>query len=47
MDGWVGVDVRGRPCGRARVDLLIQYATRRRHIFCVLSCSTTFFDISL
>ena len=28
----VGVAARARVCGRARVDLVIQYATRMRHI---------------
>jgi hypothetical protein len=32
---------------QTRVDLLIHYAKRRRHIVCVLSGSTIFFDIIL
>jgi hypothetical protein len=44
VGGWVGA--RPRACACAYVALLIQYATRRRHIVCVLSGSTTFLDIS-
>ena len=40
---WVGA--LARTCACARVGFLIQYATRRRRIVCVLSGSTIFFDI--
>ena len=40
---WVGARAQARAC--ARVGLLIQYATRMRHIACVLAGSTIFFDI--
>jgi hypothetical protein len=39
------VGVRAQACACARVGLLIQYATRRLHIVCVLSGFTIFFDI--
>ena len=39
------VDARALACACARVGLLIQYATRRRHIAYGLSGSTTVFDI--
>jgi hypothetical protein len=37
-------DARGRECACARVALLIQYASRRRHVVCGLS-GFIFFDI--
>jgi hypothetical protein len=39
------VGTRARACARARVAVFIQYATRRRHIICGLSHSTSFLDI--
>jgi hypothetical protein len=41
----VGVDAEARACACARAALLIQQATRIRHIVCGLSDSPTFFDI--
>ena len=41
----VCVGVRTLACACARVGALIQYAMRRRHILCVRSGSTIFFDI--
>jgi hypothetical protein len=48
VGGWAsGVVVVGVVAqARAFAFLLIQYVTRRRHIVCVLSDSTTFFDIT-
>ena len=37
--------IQARTCACARVGLLIKYATRRRHIVCVLSGSTRLFNI--
>jgi hypothetical protein len=42
---WMGVGARALSCACAREGLLIQYATRRHHIACVLSGYTTFLDI--
>ena len=39
----VGVDARARPCAFARVALLIQHATRFRHIVRSLAGCTIFF----
>jgi hypothetical protein len=39
------VGARARVCACASVALLIQHATRMRHIICGLSGSTTFIDI--
>ena len=43
---WVGVNARERACAYERVSLLIQYAKRRRHIFCVLSGCTLLLTLS-
>ena len=44
VGGWVWVQKRG--CARARVGLLIQYATSRSHTVCIPSDSVIFSDIS-
>ena len=41
----VGVGAQARECAGELVGLLIQYATRRCHIVCILSGSIIFFDI--
>ena len=41
----VGVGIRARTCACERVALLIQYATRRRHIACGIFGSDIFFDV--
>jgi hypothetical protein len=41
------VGAQAQACACARVGLLIEYATRRRHVVCVLSGFTIFFDIIL
>ena len=46
VGGWVEVSVRALACACARVSLLIQYATLRSHIVCVLSGCTTFLTLS-
>ena len=40
-----GVDIQARSCACLRVALLTQDATYMRHIICVLSGSTMFFEI--
>ena len=44
-EGNAGLGASAQACTCARAGLLIQYATRRRHIVCVLSESTKVFDI--
>ena len=44
---FVGVVARALECACAHVALLIEHATRTRHIVCGLSGSITFFDFIL
>ena len=37
----VGVGARAQACGCAHIGLFIQYATRKRHVVCLLCGSTT------